>query len=96
MFLVSGAHQVDLDRASEHAGEVLTRAEAQVVRSRTGFAIGGVAPIGHLEAPEIWMDEALLTHKTIWAAAGAPDAVFEIDPRGLLAATGAARISFDQ
>ena len=94
LFLVSGAHQVDLDRAGDHAGEPLERADAQDVRSRTGFAIGGVAPIGHLETPEIWMDEALLAHKTIWAAAGAPDAVFEIDPQELLAAIGAKRISF--
>ena len=59
------------------------------MRARTGFAIGGVSPIGHLEAPRIWMDETLLNYPKVWAAAGAPDAVFEISPEALRAATGA-------
>lgn len=95
LLLVSGANQVDADAASSVVGEPLLRADASEVRARTGFAIGGVSPIGHLEAPRIWMDEMLLAYPTVWAAAGAPDAVFEIAPDALRQATGAipARLS---
>ena len=86
---MSGAHQVDPDRAAEAIGEGLVRADANDVRARTGFAIGGVSPIGHLTAPRIWIDETLLGFETVWAAAGAPDAVFEIAPAKLVEATGA-------
>ena len=89
LLLVSGANQADLELASATVGEPLVRADANDVRARTGFAIGGVSPIGHLEAPLIWMDETLLSHPTVWAAAGAPDAVFEIAPDALRTATGA-------
>ena len=89
LLLVSGAHQVDLELAAGVVGEPLGRADATEVRTRTGFAIGGVSPIGHLEAPQMWMDESLLRHATVWAAAGAPDAVFEIAPQVLADATGA-------
>ena len=89
LLLVSGAHQVDLARAAEAVGEPLTRADANDVRARTGFAIGGVSPIGHLTAPKIWMDETLLEFETVWAAAGAPDAVFEVTPQALISTTAA-------
>lgn len=89
LLLVSGAHQADLDAAAAKIGEALSRTDADEVRARTGFAIGGVSPIGHLEAPQVWMDPHLLTFATVWAAAGAPDAVFEIAPDALLRATGA-------
>ena len=95
LLLVSCANQVDTGAASRAAGEPLLRADANEVRARSGFAIGGVSPIGHLEAPRIWIDETLLTYPTVWAAAGAPDAVFEIAPVSLREATGAvpARLS---
>ena len=89
LLLVSGANQVDLTKAAEAVGEPLTRADANDVRARTGFAIGGVSPIGHLTAPKIWIDETLLGFETVWAAAGAPDAVFEVTPKALIDATGA-------
>ncbi len=89
LLLVSGANRVDLEAAAMAVGEPLARADANDVRARTGFAIGGVSPIGHLEAPKIWMDETLLSFDTIWAAAGAPDAVFEITPAALQRATSA-------
>ncbi|MEL7153782.1 MAG: YbaK/EbsC family protein [Pseudomonadota bacterium] len=87
LLLVSGAHQVDLSLATKAVGQSLARADATEVRARTGFAIGGVSPIGHLEAPKIWLDETLRTHAIVWAAAGAPDAVFSISPDSLLKAT---------
>lgn len=89
LLLVSGANRVDGARAAEAAGEALDRADADEVRARTGFAIGGVSPIGHLEAPRILMDRDLLSFDTVWAAAGAPDAVFSVSPAELARATGA-------
>ena len=89
LLLVSGSNQADLGKAAAVVGEDLKRADANEVRARTGFAIGGVSPIGHLEAPGIWIDETLLGFETVWAAAGAPDAVFEIAPAALVSATGA-------
>ena len=78
-----------MDLAAAAAGEPLQRADADEVRARTGFAIGGVAPIGHLEAPRIWIDRNLMRFGTVWAAAGAPDAVFATSPEDLIRATGA-------
>lgn len=89
LLLVSGANRVDMQAAANAVAEPLLRADATAVRARTGFAIGGVSPIGHLEAPKIWMDETLLELQTVWAAAGAPDAVFEIAPATLQQVTGA-------
>ncbi len=89
LLLVSGANRVDMGRAEAAVGEALERADATEVRARTGFAIGGVSPLGHLEAPRIWIDRSLEAWPTVWAAAGAPDAVFEIAPDALIRATGA-------
>ncbi len=65
------------------------RAGAKLVRSVAGFAIGGVAPIGRLTPIARWMEETPLSRASVWAAAGAPDAVFEIAPRRLLEIAGA-------
>jgi len=89
LLLVSGANRVDLDRASLTVSEPLIRADANEVRARTGFAIGGVSPIGHLETPRIWIDRDLLAKPVVWAAAGAPDAVFSIAPDVLKTVTAA-------
>ena len=89
LLLVSGAHDVVLSRAEELFGEPLQRADAKRVRAETGFAIGGVAPIGHLSQIETWMDRTLLTYGTIWGAAGTPHSVFSITPDALHQATGA-------
>jgi prolyl-tRNA editing enzyme YbaK/EbsC (Cys-tRNA(Pro) deacylase) len=83
LFLTAGGNQVDADKASALAGEVLGRADAQTVRAVTGFAIGGVAPIGHLTPAPTWMDPALLGFGQVWAAAGTPRHIFGIDPRVL-------------
>lgn len=89
LLLVSGAHEVDLVQVREQLGEQLSRADPKRVRTETGFAIGGVSPIGHLTAIETWMDSTLLGHDLVWAAAGAPNAVFSVAPEALKAATGA-------
>ncbi|WP_299826421.1 YbaK/EbsC family protein [uncultured Roseobacter sp.] len=87
LLLVSGKHTVDLARAADIFGESLIRADPRRVRSETGFAIGGVSPVGHLSETDTWMDAALLEHDRIWAAAGAPNAVFSVAPQELKDAT---------
>lgn len=89
LLLVPGDKRADMALATAAVGEPLEQADAGEVRERTGFAIGGVSPIGHLEAPAIWMDRELLAHPVVWAAAGAPDAVFSVAPGALAKATGA-------
>ncbi|WP_339852326.1 YbaK/EbsC family protein [uncultured Nisaea sp.] len=90
LLLVSGANQVDLEKAAALVGEPLERADPKEVREITGFAIGGVSPLGHMSPVETWMDETLLGFGTVWAAAGAPNAVFEASPDALKKAAGAA------
>ncbi len=89
LLLVSGANQVDMERARQAVGEALKRCDANRVRDETGFAIGGVAPLGHKAAVAVWMDEDLLQYDVVWAAAGAPNAVFSIAPAALRDATEA-------
>ncbi|WP_193187128.1 YbaK/EbsC family protein [Nisaea sediminum] len=89
LLLIAGDRQADLKAAAGIVGGPLARADAKKVRAETGFAIGGVAPIGHLAPLPVFMDPALLEHETIWAAAGAPNAVFSVRPGKLRQATGA-------
>lgn len=89
LFLTAGGNQVDAARASALAGDVLGRADANMVRSVTGFAIGGVSPLGHLTPLPLWMDPRLLTYATVWAAAGTPRHIFVISPALLQKITGA-------
>ncbi len=81
--LTSGANRVDEKRISEYAGEKISRADADFVRKTTGFAIGGVPPIGHIEKMETYLDEDLLAYPVIWAAAGTPNAIFELKTEDL-------------
>ena len=83
LVLLNGADQLDLSQARSHFGESLRRADPKRVRAETGFAIGGVAPIGHKAPIRVWMDAHLLNHARVWAAAGAPNAVFEVAPQDL-------------
>jgi prolyl-tRNA editing enzyme YbaK/EbsC (Cys-tRNA(Pro) deacylase) len=89
LFLVSGSNQLDLERAAALTAEPLSRADPRKIRDETGFAIGGVAPIGHRIAIAAFADEALLSFDCVWAAAGAHDAVFAAEPRALVKAAGA-------
>lgn len=89
LMLVSGAHNADMDYIATHYGLSFARCEVRRVRDVTGFAIGGVAPIGHLNPIRIYMDRTLLDHDLVWAAAGRPDSVFSVDPKALASAIGA-------
>lgn len=88
--LTSGANQVDTDALTAAAnGTKCGRANADQVREVTGFAIGGVPPIGHLNQVQAFFDPALLEFDEVWAAAGTPRHVFPVEPQTLLALTGA-------
>ena len=87
LVLASGTNRVDEKRMAEVAGEALGRADADFVRSETGFAIGGVAPIGHIKPVKTFIDRDLQQYAEIWAAAGKPNAVFCLTPDDLVALT---------
>jgi prolyl-tRNA editing enzyme YbaK/EbsC (Cys-tRNA(Pro) deacylase) len=87
--LVAGDNRLDEARLGALAGGQIARADAARVREHTGFAIGGVAPLGSLEPLPVFCDVDLLSHEYVWAAAGAPHAVFRVDPHALVAAVGA-------
>ena len=89
LVLTSGANRVDEQRISEYAGEAIGRADADFVRAVTGFAIGGVPPFGHLQKIETYLDEDFLQYETIWAAAGTPNAIFELKTSDLQKMTDA-------
>jgi prolyl-tRNA editing enzyme YbaK/EbsC (Cys-tRNA(Pro) deacylase) len=89
LFLTAGGNQVDSARASTVAGEPLGKADAALIRAQTGFAIGGVAPIGHLHPVRAFLDPRLMDFSVIWAAAGTPHHIFPIAPADLHQLTGA-------
>lgn len=94
LFLTAGGNQVDPVRASALAGEPLGRADGQTVREVTGFAIGGVAPLGHLAPVPVWIDPRLMDFDTVWAAAGTPRHIFPCPPDALARAAGATVAAF--
>ena len=94
LFLTAGGGMVDGAAASLLAGELLGRADANQVREVTGFAIGGVSPLGHLTPLPLWMDENLLQFQKVWAAAGTPNHIFAIAPQDLARITGACLARF--
>jgi prolyl-tRNA editing enzyme YbaK/EbsC (Cys-tRNA(Pro) deacylase) len=86
--IASGSARVDEARLSALLGEGISRADAAFVREQTGFAIGGVPPVGHRREAVIFIDETLLDFETIWAAGGTPNAVFRLSPGDLVRLTG--------
>lgn len=94
LFLTAGGNQVCAAKASALAGEALGRADAAQVRNETGFAIGGVAPLGHLGPLPTWFDPRLTEFAQIWGAAGTPRHIFPIAPEALLRITGATMADF--
>lgn len=94
LFLTAGGNRVDPDKAAALAGTPLVKADAASVRAVTGFAIGGVAPLGHLTPIDAWLDPRLLDFEQVWAAAGTPHHVFPVSPAALAAAIGATVADF--
>jgi prolyl-tRNA editing enzyme YbaK/EbsC (Cys-tRNA(Pro) deacylase) len=90
LVLTSGANRVDVGRLAAVVGaSEVRRASPDEVRTATGFAIGGTPPFGHPRAIRTFVDRDLLAHEVVWAAAGAPDAVFGTTPEELVATSGA-------
>ena len=93
LLLVSGKNRVNEKAVAAALGEEIVRPDADFVRAATGFAIGGIPPLGHATPLPPWLDEDLLQFGTVWAAAGTPSAVFAVDPKALARATEAKVIS---
>ena len=89
LVIASGDRRVDEAKVGALSGE-LRRADAVFVKAATGFAIGGVAPVGHAQAPVVFIDEDLQRFDEVWAAAGHPNGVFKASPAQLSALAGAA------
>jgi prolyl-tRNA editing enzyme YbaK/EbsC (Cys-tRNA(Pro) deacylase) len=90
--LVGGDDRLDTGKLAAALGAAeVRRATGDEARTATGFAIGGVPPLGHAAALPVLIDDQLLAHREVWAAAGLPDAVFRVDPVRLAAAAGARR-----
>ena len=87
LVMASGVNRVDEKVLARLAGEKIGRADADFVRQKTGFSIGGVPPTGHLDAPRTYIDRDLLDFEEIWAAAGTPNAVFRLRPADLITIT---------
>ena len=93
LLLVSGSNRVDEKGVAAVIGEALTRPDAQFVRDITGYAIGGIPPLGHASPLATYFDIDLLQYDVVWAAAGTPEAVFSVAPAALAEKTAATVIS---
>jgi prolyl-tRNA editing enzyme YbaK/EbsC (Cys-tRNA(Pro) deacylase) len=88
LVVASGPNRVNTQTIAALLGEPVDKPDADYVRARTGYVIGGVPPVGHSEPLVTFIDQDLLQHATIWAAAGTPRAVFELTPDDLVKMTG--------
>ena len=88
LVLASGVNRVDERKLGALAGGRIARADADTVRAATGFAIGGVPPVGHATALDTYIDEDLLAHEVLYAAGGVPECVFPLSPDELVRITG--------
>jgi len=87
LVLVSGANRVNEQRLSAVFGESVIKADGDFVRVQTGFAIGGVPPLGHIQPIRTFIDADLMAFDEVWAAAGTPHALFSLTPAELLVMT---------
>ena len=94
LFITAGGNRVDPARAAALAAEPLAKADADMIRASTGFAIGSVAPVGHLRPVRAYFDPRLMDFAVVWAAAGTPRHVFAAAPGDLLRLSGAALAPF--
>ena len=93
LVLASGINRVNEKIIASTVGEEIVKADADFTREVTGFAIGGIPPIGHKLQIETYIDEDLLKYKELWAAAGTPNAVFSLDSASIENLTGGKIIS---
>lgn len=87
LVIASGPNRINEQLISEGVGEIIEKADADFVREKTGFAIGGVPPFGHRQKIRTFIDKNLLEYKVIWAAAGTHNAVFPLTPEELIKIT---------
>jgi prolyl-tRNA editing enzyme YbaK/EbsC (Cys-tRNA(Pro) deacylase) len=92
LVMSSGAKRVDTARLAAIVGEPVGKADAQFVRDRTGFAIGGVPPVGHANPVRAFVERSLAAHREIWAAAGHPHTVFRLSYDALVRITSGTEI----
>lgn len=88
LVVASGSNRVNEAALAKLTGEPIEKPDADFVRAATGYAIGGVPPVGFPEPIETWIDRDLLQYAEVWAAAGSPFAVFKLDPNSLPRLTG--------
>jgi len=88
LVVASGINRVDETHLALLAGEAIKKADAEFARAQTGFAIGGIPPVGLANQMSTFIDQDLLAYQSVWAAAGTPHAVFELDPAFLERMTG--------
>ena len=96
LVVASGINRVDEKKLTALLGEKVGKADADFVRAETGFAIGGVAPVGHGGRVSVFIDQDLNQYAEIWAAAGSPNAVFKLTPADLARLTGGKVASLKQ
>ena len=93
LVIASGSNRVNEKRIADLINEPIGKADADFVHQKTGFSIGGVPPVGHLEKLITFIDEDLMQYERIWAAGGSPNAVFKLTPLDLVKMTGGRVIS---
>jgi prolyl-tRNA editing enzyme YbaK/EbsC (Cys-tRNA(Pro) deacylase) len=89
LVVASGTNRVDEKKVAALLGQKVSRADPGFVLDQTGFAVGGVPPVGHATVPITFLDRDLQGYPEIWAAAGSPNAVFGLTPADLIRLTGA-------
>jgi len=88
LVIASGSNRVDEKKIAALLGEKIGRADPEFAREATGFVIGGIPPLGHIQELPTFLDEDLFQYQIIWAAAGTPNAVFELTPTQLAELAG--------
>jgi len=88
LVIASGANRVDTKKIAALIGQPVKPADGRWVRDVTGFAIGGVSPVGHTAGQRIFIDRDLMALDPVWAAAGTPQHVFRTSPEDLVRMTG--------
>lgn len=88
LFLVSGKNMLDIPKVSQSLGKTISKADADFVKAKTGYAIGGVPPVALLAEIETFIDRDLMVFESVWAAAGTPHAVFQLKSNDLPRLTG--------
>jgi prolyl-tRNA editing enzyme YbaK/EbsC (Cys-tRNA(Pro) deacylase) len=89
LVIASGANRVDEKKVKALVRQGIAKADADFVKAKTGFSIGGVSPLGHLSPPIVLFDESLLAYPLVYPAAGHPNTGFGVEPAALAKAAGA-------